>query len=71
MKKKIKIPLGTSLQLQQRKEHFKRVLPFLRKEYRTISEKECKSEDVFKELFPDEVIDLTKLKAVYVFQNLV
>lgn len=70
MKKKIKIPLGTSLQLQQRKEHFKRVLPFLRKEYRKISEKECKSEDVFKELFPDEVTDLTKLKAIFTYQNL-
>lgn len=43
--------------------------PFLKKEFRKLKEKEVKSEKVFKELFPDEPIDLVKLKAVYKFQQ--
>ena len=70
MKKKIKLPLGTSLQSEQRKDHFKRVLPFLRKNYRTITEKETKSNEVFSELFPNENVDLSKLRAIFKFQQL-
>lgn len=68
--KKIKLPLGTSLQTEQRKEHFKRVLPFLRKPYRAITEKETKSVDVFSELFPNDTVDLSKLRAIFKFQQL-
>lgn len=68
--KKIKLPLGTSLLTEQRKEHFKRVLPFLRKPYRIITEKETKSNEVFSELFPGDAVDLSKLRAIFKFQQL-
>jgi hypothetical protein len=53
-------------------EHLFHFLPFLRKEYRKLTKKETASDDVFKELFPDETeIDLTKLEQIYAFQNIV
>ena len=53
-------------------EHLFHFLPFLKQEYRKLTKEETTSEDVFKELFPDEnQIDLTKLEQIYAFQNIV
>jgi ribosomal protein L19E len=70
MRKKIKIPLGTSLQREQRKQHFINLFPFLRKEFRALKENELKSKKVFTELFPDEPIDFTKLRTIKKFQEI-
>lgn len=52
------------------KEHLLHYFPFLKKEFRKLSDNELQSEEVFKELFPDdEVIDFSKLKAIAVFQK--
>lgn len=56
------------------KQHVKdalvRVHPFLRNEYRTLKADELDSKEVHKELFPsDKIVELYKLKAVYVYQN--
>jgi|688.fasta_scaffold570901_3 hypothetical protein len=69
MIKKIKVPLGTSLQREQRKQHFINLFPFLRKEFRVLKENELKSEKVFTELFPNEAIDFTKLRTIKKFQE--
>jgi hypothetical protein len=53
-----------------RKEHFKTILPFLRKEYRPLLKSELKSKEVFTELFGPELFDANKLKAIYEYQNL-
>lgn len=42
-------------------EHLFHFLPFLRNDYRKLTKAETTSEEVFKELFPDEEIDLSKL----------
>jgi primase-polymerase (primpol)-like protein len=52
-------------------EHLFHFLPFLRNDYRKLTKAETTSDDVFKELFPDEEIDLTKLEQIYAFQNIV
>lgn len=44
--------------------------PFLKKEFRNLKKYETKKVAVFRELFPDEPIDLTKLVAIYRFQQL-
>lgn len=54
------------------RENLIRVHPFLRQSFRKIEESEIKSEEVFKELFPDEEFNeskLYKLHAIYVLQN--
>lgn len=51
------------------KQHLLHFFPFLKKEFRTIEENEVNSEEVFKELFPDEDIELYKLKAVAAYQK--
>jgi hypothetical protein len=53
-----------------KKEHFIHFFPFLNKKYRTIELSEITSEATFKELFPNEKIDYSKLNAVYHYQNL-
>jgi len=51
------------------KEHLRRIFPFLKQPFRELSYKEITSETVFKELFPNEPIDLSKLKAIYEYQK--
>jgi hypothetical protein len=52
------------------RENLRRVHPFLRKDFRKLEESELKSEEVFKELFPnDNKIELYKLHAIYVLQK--
>jgi len=51
------------------KEHLIHFFPFLNKEFRPLKENEIRSEEVFKELFPNEPIDISKLRAVYMFQQ--
>ena len=51
------------------KQHLLHFFPFLKKDFRTIEESEINSEETFKELFPDEPIDLYKLKAVAAYQK--
>jgi hypothetical protein len=51
------------------KEHLKHFLPFLREEFRVITFEETTSEEVFKELFPNEKTDLSKLDAIYQYQK--
>ena len=70
MTKKTKLPLGTSLQREQRKQHFINLFPFLRKEFRALKSNELKSEKVFSELFPNEPIDLSKLRTIKKFQEI-
>lgn len=68
--KKTKIPLGTSLQREQRKQHFINLFPFLRKEFPQLKSNQLKSESFFKELFPGETIDLSKLRTIKKFQEI-
>jgi hypothetical protein len=68
--KKTKIPLGTSLQREQRKQHFINLFPFLRKEFRILKANELKKDSVFEELFPNEPIDFTKLRTIKKFQEI-
>jgi len=51
------------------KEHLIHYFPFLNKDFRKLSDDELQSEEVFKELFPDEPIELHKLKAIALFQK--
>jgi hypothetical protein len=52
------------------RENLRRIHPFLRKDFRKLEESELKSEEVFKELFPnDNKIELYKLHAIYVLQK--
>jgi hypothetical protein len=52
------------------RENLRRIHPFLRKDFRKLEEGELKSEEVFKELFPnDNKIELYKLHAIYVLQK--
>lgn len=52
------------------RDHLRRVHPFLRKEYRKLEESELNSEEVFKELFPeDKTVELYKLSAIYAIQK--
>lgn len=54
------------------RENLRRIHPFLRKKFRKLEESELKSEEVFKELFPNEKFNenlLYKLHAIYVLQN--
>lgn len=51
------------------KEHLLHFFPFLKKEFRTITLKEAGDKKVFAELFPNDELDLSKLKAVYLFQQ--
>lgn len=66
---KIKLPLGTSLAKRDTRLHLKRLFPFLETPYRTITEKESKSKEVFKELFGDEPFDAEKLRRLFLYQN--
>ena len=68
MKKK-KVELAT-LGKAHTKEHFKTIIPYLRKHYRTLLESELNSKEVFFELFGAEKFDSNKLKTIYEFQNL-
>lgn len=68
--KKTKLPLGTSLQREQRKQHFINLFPFLRKEFPQLKSNQLKSESFFKELFPNEPIDLSKLRTIKKFQEI-
>ena len=70
MIKKTKLPLGTSLDRQQRKQHFINLFPFLRKEFRELKWNELKKDSTFEELFPDEPIDHTKLRTIKKFQEI-
>lgn len=70
MTKKIKLPLGTSLQREQRKQHFINLFPFLRKEYRILKATELKKDSVFEELFPNEPINHSKLRTIKKFQEI-
>jgi len=51
------------------KEHLLHFFPFLRTEFRKLDKKELKSEKTFKELFPNESIDFSKLRTLYKYQN--
>ena len=52
-----------------KREYLLHFFPFLKKEFRRLEIAEITNEEVFKELFGDEKIDLSKLKAVYEFQK--
>lgn len=52
-----------------KKEYLLHYFPFLKKEFRQIAKEEINSEETFKELFPNEVYDSSKLKAVYEYQS--
>ena len=51
-------------------QHFKTIIPYLRKEYRPLLKSELKSKEVFTELFGSETFDENKLKTIYAFQNI-
>lgn len=68
MKKK-KVQLAT-LGKAHTKEHFKTIIPYLRKEYRPLLKSELNSKEVFVELFGTETFDENKLKAIYEYQNI-
>ena len=49
----------------------KNYFPFLKNEFREIKKNEIESEEVFKELFPDnDNIDFGLLKAIYQYQEI-
>lgn len=69
MAKKIKLPLGVSLQSHDQKQYLKSKFPFLKNTYRPLEKKEINSKEVFKEFFGDiEYVD-GYLKAIYYYQN--
>jgi hypothetical protein len=51
------------------KSNLREVHPFLNQKFRTIYKDEIKSEIVFKELFPNEPIELYKLDAIWKYQG--
>tara|TARA_R110000744_G_scaffold121116_2_gene225528 strand:+ start:247 stop:477 length:231 start_codon:yes stop_codon:yes gene_type:complete len=52
------------------RENLRRVHSFLRKDFRIVEESELNSEEVFKELFPeDKTVQLYKLRAIYEIQK--
>jgi hypothetical protein len=51
------------------KSNLREVHPFLNKKFRTVYHDEIKSETVFKELFPNEPIELYKLDAIWKYQG--
>lgn len=51
------------------KEHLIHFFPFLNREFRKLDKKELKSEKTFKELFPNEETDFSKLRTLYKYQN--
>lgn len=51
------------------KEHLKHFFPFLKTEFRKLEEGELQSELVFIELFPNEDIELWKLRTIFCYQN--
>lgn len=51
------------------REHLIHFFPFLNKEFRKLDKKELKNEKTFKELFPNEETDLSKLRTLYKYQN--
>ena len=53
-----------------KREYLLHFFPFLKKEFRRLDVSEITSEEVFKELFGNEKVDLSKLKAIYEFQNI-
>lgn len=52
------------------KEHLIHYFPFLKKEFRKLDKKELKSKETFEELFPNEPIEFSKLKAIYYYQSI-
>lgn len=52
------------------KEHLLHFFPFLHKEFRKLKESELQNKETFKEFFPNEPVELWKLRTIYVFQNL-
>lgn len=67
---KIKIPLGDSFKNETHRIHLKRLFPFLEKEYRKLDKKELSKVEVLHELFGNKENDISKLKAIYEFQNI-
>ena len=53
-----------------KREHLLHFFPFLKKEFRKLELAEITSEDVFKELFGEDKVDLSKLNAIYHYQNI-
>ena len=51
------------------KEHLKRFFPFLNREFRIIEAKELESEETFKELFGEEILELNKLRVIFEYQK--
>jgi len=51
------------------KEHLLHFFPFLRTDFRKLEESELQSEETFKELFPNDVVELWKLRTIYVYQQ--
>jgi len=51
------------------KEHLLHFFPFLKTEFRKLEESELQSEETFKELFPNDVVELWKLRTIYVYQQ--
>ena len=51
------------------REHLLHYFPFLKKEFRELEKSDIDNETTFKELFPDEEIDLSKLKAIALYQK--
>lgn len=68
-KKKIKLPLGTSLLKHEQKQFLKSKFPFLSNQYRPLDKKELNSKETFKELFGDVPYVDGWLLAVYFYQN--
>lgn len=52
------------------REHLRRVHPFLKNSFRKLDESELNSEEVFRELFPeDKTVEFYKLRAIYAIQR--
>jgi hypothetical protein len=49
--------------------HLRRLYPFLKQEFRTITKKEIDSEKVFKELFGEVPFDSNLLQILFAYQN--
>lgn len=71
MIKKTQIKLGDSFEKKTNRLHLIRIFPFLKNTYRKLEQKELNDLKVLHEIFGETETDLTKLKVVFEYQNLI
>ena len=67
---KTPIKLGDSFAKETNRIHLRRLVPYLKKEYRTLDKKELTKIETLNELFGAEENDISKLKVVFDYQSI-